>query len=76
MEELVSFLAVSLVEDKEAVEVNIVDDGNQKTIMLKVASNEVGKIIGKQGRIANAIRTLITAKSNGENKYYLKIIED
>lgn len=76
MVDLVKFLAQSLVENKEAVEVTIVDEENQKTIYLKVAPDEVGKVIGKQGRIANAIRTLVTAKSGGEDRYYVKIVED
>jgi predicted RNA-binding protein YlqC (UPF0109 family) len=63
MKELLEFLAKSLVDSPEIVSVNEIK-GVQTTILeLRVAPEDMGKIIGKQGRIANAIRTIIKAAS-------------
>lgn len=61
MKELVEFLARSIVEDPDAVEVEVEEaqDGDWVVYHLYVADNDMGKVIGKQGRIANAMRTLL-----------------
>ena len=59
MKELVEFLARSIVEDPDAVEVEEEQDGDWVVYHLYVADNDMGKVIGKQGRIANAMRTLL-----------------
>ncbi len=59
MKELVEFLARSIVEDPDAVEVEEERDGDWVVYHLYVADNDMGKVIGKQGRIANAMRTLL-----------------
>ena len=61
MTELVASIARSLVDDPDAVEVTEEKDGNETVIKLKVASDDMGKVIGKQGRIAKAIRTVVKA---------------
>ena len=61
MTELVASIARSLVYDPDAVEVTEEKDGNETVIKLKVASDDMGKVIGKQGRIAKAIRTVVKA---------------
>lgn len=68
MKQLIETIAKALVDDPEQVEVNQVD-GNQ-TIMyeLKVAPEDMGKVIGKQGRIAKAIRTVVKAAATKDNK--------
>jgi len=69
MKELLEFIVKSLVDNKDEVviEENTKEDG---TIIysIKVDEQEMGKIIGKQGRIAKAIRTLAKSVSNKENK--------
>jgi predicted RNA-binding protein YlqC (UPF0109 family) len=68
MGELVKFIAKSLVDFPELVEVNEVE-GNQSVIIeLRVAPDDMGKVIGKQGRIAKAIRTVVKAAATKENK--------
>ena len=58
---LVEHLAKSLVSQPEAVKVTQVENGKEITIHLTVAPEDMGKVIGKQGRIAKAIRTVVKA---------------
>lgn len=59
--DLVEFIAKSLVADPNSVSVNMVETDQGSVIELKVAPGDVGKVIGKQGRIAKAIRVLLSA---------------
>ncbi|NLC02994.1 MAG: KH domain-containing protein, partial [Tissierellia bacterium] len=61
MGELVEFIAKALVDNPDAVSVNQVEGSQSVIIELKVAPEDMGKIIGKQGRIAKAIRTVVKA---------------
>ncbi len=75
MDELVRFIAKSLVDDPEAVQVETKQDGEYTVIELHVAPGDMGKVIGKQGRIAKAIRTVVKAASTRENaKYMVEIV--
>lgn len=65
MEEILKTIIENLVDNKDQVEVTRVDDERGTLLKVKVASEDMGKVIGKQGRIAKAIRTVmkvITAK--------------
>ncbi len=74
-EELVSYIAQSLVEEPEKVTVNVNDKGRTVILELKVAPEDMGRVIGKQGRIANAIRTVVkSATSNRRKKYVVDIL--
>jgi predicted RNA-binding protein YlqC (UPF0109 family) len=68
MEELVRTIAKSLVDDPDSVDVQTVENGDDITIELRVADGDMGKVIGKQGRIAKAIRTVVKAVAVRENK--------
>ncbi|HZJ83000.1 MAG TPA: KH domain-containing protein [Clostridia bacterium] len=68
MGELVKFIAQSLVDDPDQVEVNEVEGEQTLIIELKVAPDDMGKVIGKQGRIAKAIRTVVKAAATKEKK--------
>lgn len=75
MDELVRFIAKRLVDDPEAVQVETKQDGEYTVIELHVAPGDMGKVIGKQGRIAKAIRTVVKAASTRENaKYMVEIV--
>ena len=76
MKELIHRIAVALVDKPEQVSVNALK-GSQATVLeLKVAKEDLGKIIGKQGRTAKALRTIIGAASAKENKRtVLEIVE-
>ena len=68
MGELVEYIAKSLVDNPDMVEVNEVEGSQSLIIELKVAPEDMGKVIGKQGRIAKAIRTIVKAAATKDNK--------
>ncbi|MCM1173800.1 MAG: KH domain-containing protein [Blautia sp.] len=68
MKELVEVIAKSLVDNPDEVVVTQKEDGKNITIELHVAASDMGKVIGKQGRIAKAIRSVVKAASSKENK--------
>ena len=68
MGELVEFIAKALVDYPDQVSVNEVEGSQSIIIELRVAQEDMGKIIGKQGRIAKAIRTVVKAAAIKENK--------
>src|SRR5438093_5056387 len=59
MKELIEFMARAIVENPDAVEVTEEDGGDHFVYYLKVADEDMGRVIGKQGRIANAMRTML-----------------
>lgn len=76
MVELVKYIARSLVENPDAVDVREVESEEGITIELRVAEDDMGKVIGKQGRIAKAIRTVVKAASaKGEKPVFVEIVE-
>lgn len=66
--ELVLFIVKSLVDKPECVEVNAVEGERSLVLELKVAPEDIGKVIGKEGRIAKAIRTILAASSTKAGK--------
>ena len=68
MLKLVEAIAKSLVDHPEAVEVTETVDNDAIVIELRVAPQDMGKVIGKQGRIAKALRTVVKAAAVKENK--------
>lgn len=71
MVELVAYIAKNLVDAPDEVKVSAVDNGGETTIELSVAQDDMGKVIGKQGRIANAIRAIVHAASVKNGGKYL-----
>jgi predicted RNA-binding protein YlqC (UPF0109 family) len=77
MQTLVRDIAQALVDDTENVSVEVIRGNNTMVLELHVAKADVGKIIGKQGRTADAIRTLLSAISGKEKqRAVLSIIEN
>jgi predicted RNA-binding protein YlqC (UPF0109 family) len=77
MKELVQFLAKSLVTNPEAVEVKETQGDTASVLELKVAKEDLGRIIGKQGRTAKSIRTILNAAASRSNRrVVLEIIEE
>ena len=68
MKELLLYMAKNLVDDPEAVTVTEVTDEEGKILQLRVAPGDMGKVVGRQGRIAKEIRTIIktVAQRTGE----------
>ena len=76
MKDLITYIAKALVDNPEVVAVNEVE-GNQTSVLeLKVAKEDLGKVIGKQGRTARAMRTILSAASAKiKKRTVLEIIE-
>lgn len=68
MQELVKVLAKALVENPDAVEVEETEEDGRTVLKLHVAQEDMGRVIGKQGRIAKAIRTIVKSAATRENK--------
>ncbi|MBU0968319.1 MAG: KH domain-containing protein [Proteobacteria bacterium] len=76
MKELVNFIATSLVDQPQAVEVNETAQEDAVVVELRVAKEDLGKVIGKQGRTARAIRVLLSAAATRQDKRArLEIVE-
>ena len=76
MKELIKYIAQALVDKPEAVEVSEVVGEQTSVIELRVAKEDLGKVIGKQGRTAKAMRTILSAASTKLRKRtVLEIIE-
>ena len=74
MEELIKFIVESLVEDKNAVKVSTREEENAVVIEVSVAEGDVGKVIGKNGKVAQAIRAILhSASYKTPKKYIFKI---
>ena len=68
MKEILQTIILNLVDNKEAVEINEVEGEKSIVFEVKVADGDMGKIIGKQGRLAKSIRTVIKAVASKEQK--------
>ena len=74
--ELIRFIARSLVDRPDEVEVEEVDEGDTSVVELTVAREDLGKVIGRQGRTAKALRTILAAASTKSRKrVVLEILE-
>lgn len=67
IKELVAYLVTSLVDDAEAVAVTSEQEGSTVTVTVSVAADDIGKVIGRQGRIVKAIRTVARAAGSQSN---------
>jgi len=77
MKELVQYLARSLVSNPDAVEVTETQNNGASVLELRVAKEDLGRIIGKQGRTAKSIRALLNAAASRSNrKVVLAIVEE
>ena len=77
MRELVEFLARALVEDPDSVQVEEVEENGDLVLEVTVSGDDLGRLIGKGGRVANAIRTVAKAASTrAERRVLVEFIED
>jgi predicted RNA-binding protein YlqC (UPF0109 family) len=74
--DFVEYVAKSLVDEPDNVEVNVIEGEKSTILELRVAADDIGKVIGKNGRIAKAVRTLLnaTASKNGK-RVVLEILD-
>ena len=68
MKEILETIILNLVDDKEAVEIKEEDSEKSVTFEVKVAESDMGKVIGKQGRVAQSIRTVMKSVAGKEQK--------
>jgi predicted RNA-binding protein YlqC (UPF0109 family) len=68
MREFIEFIARNLVDDPESVRVEEAEENNKVTLRLHVSKSDLGKVIGKQGKTAKSMRTLLTAVAAKHNK--------
>ncbi|MCI1208811.1 MAG: KH domain-containing protein [Treponema sp.] len=74
--DLIEYIAKSLVDDPSAVSVNETEGERGTVLELKVADGDIGKVIGKYGRIAKALRTVLSASASKNGKHYsLEILD-
>ena len=68
--DLIEYIAKSLVDDPSAVSVNETEGERGPVLELRVAQSDIGKVIGKYGRIAKALRTVLSASASRDGKRY------
>lgn len=74
--DLVEYIVKNLVDKPDEVSVNVIEGEKSTILELKVAADDVGKVIGKQGRIAKAIRTILSASATkGGKRAVLEILD-
>ena len=72
MEELVRYMVESLVEKKESVEVSLVDESEKVAVItVLVDKDDIGKVIGRNGKVAGSIRTIVKSASIKSSKRYV-----
>ena len=77
MKELIEQIVARLVDNPEQVSVTEIENEDSIVLELRVAKSDLGKVIGKEGRIAKAMRVLLSAAtSRGQKKHTLEIIDD
>jgi predicted RNA-binding protein YlqC (UPF0109 family) len=78
MRDLVEFLVRALVADPDSVRVEEVTDDGEIVLEVRVAEEDLGRVIGREGRVANAIRTIAkaAATSEGGGRVMVEIVED
>ncbi len=75
MKEIIESIILNLVDNKEAVEINELQGEKSIVYEVKVAESDMGKVIGKQGRLAKAIRTLVKAvATKGQKRVTIEFI--
>jgi hypothetical protein len=76
LKDLITEIVKALVDQPEEVSVNEIGDGHTKVLEVRVAKTDMGKIIGKQGRTAQAIRTILgAAAGKTRQRYIFEIVE-
>ena len=76
MKEVVEYIVKSLAENPDAVEVNLINENNTEVIKVKVSASDMGRVIGKGGKIATSIRTIVKSLYQKQNKRVIVKIEE
>lgn len=70
MLELIKYVIGTFAENSEQIEYDVTESGNTVNVKVTLAPEDMGKVIGRQGKIAKALRTLVRAGGQNENKKY------
>lgn len=76
MKNLLEFILIHLVDNPDAVSISMDMDGDTEVYTLKVAPEDMGKVIGKQGKVINSIRTLARVRAVKEGKHISVVLAD
>lgn len=76
MKNLIEFILIHLVDNPDAVSVEMSMDGDTEIYTLHVAPEDMGKVIGKQGKVINSIRTLARVRAVKEDKHIMVVLAD
>lgn len=76
MKEIVEYIVKSLVKDKEAVSVVETEENGEIIIRVNVAEDDIGRVIGRKGKIASSIRAIVKSISSGKKKVFVKFGEN
>lgn len=71
MKDFVEFIVKNLVSNPDDVKVNMIDEGNCKVIRVLVNAEDMGKVVGKNGRVATSIRTVVRGIARKNNEHYV-----
>jgi predicted RNA-binding protein YlqC (UPF0109 family) len=66
--DLVEYIVKSLVDNPDAVDIKVIEGEKSTILELRVADSDIGKVIGKNGRIARALRTILSASASSQSK--------
>ena len=72
MKEVIEYIVKCLVEDKDAVKVSIEESDEETIVRVNVAEDDLGRVIGKNGKIANSIRTIAKSLAKDRRKTFVK----
>lgn len=76
IKEMLTYIVGNLVEKPEEIQINVLENGNAITLQLRVAQEDMGRVIGRQGRIAKEIRTLLKTMGLRDDKRVMVDILD
>ena len=76
IKEMLTYIVGNLVDKPEEIQVNVLENGSSITLQLRVAAEDMGRVIGRQGRIAKEMRTLIRAMGLRDDKRVMVDILD
>ena len=76
MKDIVEYIVKSLVKDKDAVKVSEIEENDEIVIQVNVAEDDIGRVIGRKGKIASSIRAIVKSVATGKKKVFVKFGEN
>ena len=76
MKDIVEYIVKSLVKDKDAVKIAESEENGELVIRVNVAEDDIGRVIGRKGKVASSIRAIVKSISSGKKKVFVKFGEN